>query len=56
MDSPIWGMTTSVGMNFFLPQNTDTGGQNQLVSSWMRHGAYLLDYTAVVRLLILAVR
>jgi hypothetical protein len=20
MDSPIWGMTTSVGMNFFLPQ------------------------------------
>jgi hypothetical protein len=49
-------MTTSVGMNFSSPSKTDTGGQNQLVSSWMRHEAYLLDYTAVARMLILAVR
>jgi hypothetical protein len=31
MDSPIWGMTTSVGMNFSSPSVTDTDGQNPLV-------------------------
>jgi hypothetical protein len=27
MDSPIWGMTTSVGMNFSSPSNTVADGK-----------------------------
>src|SRR6202789_1196450 len=30
MDSPIWGMTTSVGMNFSSPSKTDTDGRTSL--------------------------
>jgi hypothetical protein len=37
MDSPIWGMTTSVGMNFSSPSNTDWAvktSQFQLDAPW----------------------
>src|SRR5205823_6631590 len=49
MDSPIWGMITSVGMNF-SPSNCGYGRPKPADFSWMHLETYLLDYTAVMRL------
>ncbi len=55
MDSPIWGMTTSVGMNFFLPQTQiRTAKPSPFQPVRRRHT--LSDYTAVVRLMVRTVR
>src|SRR5205085_1370138 len=44
MDSPIWGMITSVGMNF-SPSNCGCGRPKPADFSWMHLETYLLDYT-----------
>jgi hypothetical protein len=40
----------------FSPSNYGYGRPKPAKSSWMHHEAYLLDYTAIVRLLTWAVR
>jgi hypothetical protein len=55
MDSPIWGMTTSVGMNFSSPSNRYRRQKSGPFHP-VRLGAILCDYTAVVRLLVRVVR
>ena len=56
MDSPIWGMTTSVGIDFSSPSNTVATAKTRPapVGSAVEHT--LCDYTAVVRLPAQAVR
>jgi len=49
-------MTTSVGYELCSPSKYDTGGQNKLVPAVDAPWSLPLDYTAGVRLLILAVR